>query len=147
VEGVFGSTEKQDVLSACYLPRAGRALAAGTRSGGILIWCTKTYQIRKVLPAHNPGAMVASFHTGKPISAGVSVLCLTHTLSQLVSGGADSTIMRWNIPDNSTEQLAQGLVLATIFTVKDPMDSSPIAFSGLDCSSLGTPDMIAGTHR
>jgi WD40 repeat protein len=147
VEGVFGSAEKQDILSACYLPRSGRALATGTRSGRIFIWCTKTCQLRKVVPAHNPRAMVPSFHTGQPISAGVSVLCLTHSLSQLVSGGADNAIMRWNIPEDSADQLSQGLVLVTIFTVQDPMDSSPIAFSGLDCSPLGTPEVIAGTHR
>jgi WD40 repeat protein len=91
--------------------------------------------------------MIPSFHNGQQISAGVSVLCLTHSLSQLVSGGADSTIMRWNIPEDSSDQLSQGLVLATIFTVQDPVDRSPIALSGLDCSPLGTPEVIAGTHR
>lgn len=145
-EGVFGTASKQDVMSACYLPRAGAAVAAGTRHGDIYIWCSKTHQLRNIVTAHRPGVTAPSWHTGKAMHAGVRAMALSHMQQQLVTGGADGAIMRWNIPPDGAQQLGSGLVLASVFRVEGPLGGPAPAFSALDCSPLGSPELFAGTH-
>ena len=91
-EGVFGAQDKQDVLSACYLPRAGMALATGMRSGCILLWCTKTGQARVSLTSHGQGTPAPSVHNGKLLLPGVGALALTKQHDQLVTAGGDGCV-------------------------------------------------------
>lgn len=145
-EGVFGSAAKQDIVSACYLPRAGAAVAAGTRQGDVYIWCSKTHQLRTAVTAHQPGATVPSWHTGKAVPAGVRAMALSHMQQQLVTGGADGAIMRWNIPSDGAKQLSGGLELASVFRVAAPLNGPAPSFSAMDCSPLGSPELYVGTH-
>jgi hypothetical protein len=144
---VFGSVSKQDVVSACFLPRSGMVLVTGVRSGDMLIWCVKTRQVRQTVAAHQLGQPLPSALNGRPMLPGVRVLSVTRSLTQLISGGADGMVMKWNIPENIHEQLVDGLKLASVFQLNEELENTPVSFSALDCHPLGTPQIVVGTHR
>jgi len=146
-EGVFAPAEKQDVVSACFLPPSGGALATGVRTGDILIWDAKGCSVRVVMPAHAAGPLLPGLLNGQPTLQGVSVLALNASMTQLVSGGADGRIMKWNVPDDVRAQLSRGLERASAIELNDPLEATPVVFRGLDCNPLGGPEIVVGTHR
>jgi hypothetical protein len=146
VEGVFAAHPKQDILSACYLPKSGMALATGMRGGGILLWCAKTAQARSCVSAHGPGTPAPSVHTGKPLLPGVCALMLTKQQNQLVSAGGDGCIIWWNIPAPSVRAHTEvGLRPASKAALTNAFDGSTVALQGLDCSPFGGPEVVVTT--
>ena len=122
-------------------------VATGVRSGEILLWDCHTSSVRKVIHAHDLGPPLPSVLNGQPISQGVGVMVLNNGMTQLVTGGADGRVMKWNIPDDARGQLENGLELASVIELSEPLESTPVVFRGLDCSPLGGPEILVGTHR
>lgn len=143
---MFGDAAKQDITSACFLPASGAALATGTRTGDILLWETKTLRVRTIVRAHAVGPLHPSVHNGLPTAQGVCSLALNHAQTQLVSGGADGMVMKWNVPADARAVLERGLQRASAVEMPLPLGAGPVTFKGLDCNPLGGPEIIIGTH-